>query len=130
MRQQHDGLRREERDGEERLGRHVAGEQADGADLEEARGGRVDGHDQRQAEPAADEVGGSADRPREQRKGDARLEVVRDRGRPEERRGHREDEAEHERGEDQDLRHRDPDLELVRALRRGPARRGRRCPSW
>ena len=61
--EQHDRLRREERDRKERLRRHVAGEDAHGADLQEARGGRVDGHDRDQPEPAADDVRGPADRP-------------------------------------------------------------------
>ena len=50
-------------------------------------------------------------------------------GAPRKRSGHRKDEAEHERGEDQDLRHADPDLELRRALRAGQSGKGAGAPA-
>ena len=136
-RQHGDRLEREEHDGDERLGRHVAAHQRDDRDRQQPREHRVDGDDDRQAEPAAHDELRPAERPREHRVDRARLDVRGDRRRGEERGRHREHEAEHERDEDQDLAHADLELDGLDPLARGrwtpaaasPTRRARRSRS-
>src|SRR5688500_6594750 len=119
--QQYERLAGEIDDGQDRVGREVAGDEADDADREEPHRDRVHDDDDREAEPTPEEVGRAAQRSREHRLRDACLEVGGDGRRAEERRGHHQHEPEHEGDEDEDLRDDELDLELADALvPRGP----------
>ena len=119
QRQQHERLADQERDRQRRVGRPVAADERRDRDGQQPRCGRVRRDDDRRAEPATEQQVGAAERPGEDRVGDAALEVAADRRGADERGGHRQHEAEHERDQDQHLRDADLDLDRLGAALAG-----------
>ena len=116
-REDHDALTNYEAKKLERMRRLVTTHGLDGDELDHGRGEAVRDDDRDQADPLPEDVFGARDRPRENRERDPRLELARNRWRRDENGGQRENPAEHEHHEDQELR----DDRLLLRVREGLA---------
>ena len=116
-REDHEPLAEDEAQELHRVGRLITAHGLHRDELDHGGRQAVHDDDRREPEPFPEHVFGARDRPRQDRQGDPGLELTRDRWRRDEQGGERQDPAEHEHHEDEELRN---DRLLLRVRERLP----------